>query len=220
MSVRRRPHARCRNLLGGATRLLVLMFVVVGFGLAASRSPAVPETGPAEGDVADAERAIEALLDPDRSAEALTLLPSDFTVVTGVRVGTQPALDGTVRAVHVGGGCSAPWGDDSTRWDFGTPCRSHDLGYDLLRYAEKKGSPLEPDLREALDERLSEDMYATCDINPQESRSPVPRCRRDLHGRTRGELLAPTLGATRRRARVATAGGCGGHRGPPVAPTP
>jgi hypothetical protein len=171
MSVRRRPHARCRNLLGGATRLLVLMFVVVGFGLAASRSPAVPETGPAEGDVADAERAIEALLDPDRSAEALTLLPSDFTVVTGVRVGTQPALDGTVRAVHVGGGCSAPWGDDSTRWDFGTPCRSHDLGYDLLRYAEKKGSPLEPDLREALDERLSEDMYATCDINPQESRS-------------------------------------------------
>ncbi len=122
---------------------------------------------PVDESVADAERAVEALLDPERSAQALAMLPADFKAVTGVEVATQRALDGTVRAIHVGGGCSAPWGDDSTRWDFGTPCRSHDLGYDLLRYAEKKGSPLGTDLREALDDRLSEDMYATCDVNPR-----------------------------------------------------
>ncbi|WP_298175722.1 phospholipase A2 [Saccharomonospora sp.] len=171
MSVRRKPRVRHRVLLCGAVRLLVLILAVVGFGLVASRSQAVPAAGLVDGDVADAEKAIEALLDPGRSAEALASLPHDFVTVTGVEIGTQTALDGTVRAVHIGGGCSAPWGDDSTRWDFGTPCRSHDLGYDLLRYAEKKGRPLGPELREALDERLSEDMYTTCDVNPRGSRT-------------------------------------------------
>ncbi|MFD2399373.1 phospholipase A2 [Prauserella oleivorans] len=85
--------------------------------------------------------------------------------------GQAAALDGTVRAVHVDGGCSTPWGDDDTRWDFGTACRSHDLGYDLLRYAEKKGHPLGPEVREALDDRLSADMHAACAHNPQDSAS-------------------------------------------------
>ncbi|EHR62692.1 phospholipase A2 [Saccharomonospora cyanea] len=159
-----------RRTPGGIARLLLLVLLVAGFGFLASRSEATPatsEAGPADESLADAERAVEALLDPERSAQALSMLPADFAAVTGVEAASQKALDGTVRAVHVGGGCSAPWGDDSTRWDFGTPCRSHDLGYDLLRYAEKKGSPLRAELREALDDRLSDDMYATCDVNPK-----------------------------------------------------
>jgi hypothetical protein len=77
------------------------------------------------------------------------------------------APDGTVRAVHPGGDCSSPWG--ATRWDYSVGCKAHDLGYDLLRYAERKGQPLAPDLRERLDDRLSQDMHAQCRHNPKGS---------------------------------------------------
>ncbi|TLW92071.1 phospholipase [Saccharomonospora piscinae] len=174
MPASRIPRPRRRLPRGRVARLLLLVLVVAGFGVIASRPEAEPPPHPGSGDVTGsatgsnpaAERAVEALLDPRRSAEALALLPPDFAAITRVEAATERALDGTIRAVHVGGGCSAPWGDDSTRWNFGTPCRSHDLGYDLLRYAERKGEPLAPELRESLDHRLSADMAATCDANP------------------------------------------------------
>ncbi|MEU6641974.1 phospholipase A2 [Saccharomonospora sp. NPDC046836] len=151
--------------------VLLLVLVVTGFGFVASRSAAVPDNGPPHDGTAAAHRAIEALLRPGPSPDALDLLPPDFTAVTGVVPGSLAARDGTVRTVHVDGGCSTPWGDDNTRWDFGTPCKAHDLGYDLLRYAEKKGHPLSQDVRRALDDRLSADMHATCRLNPRGSES-------------------------------------------------
>ncbi|PRX49311.1 hypothetical protein B0I33_103346 [Prauserella shujinwangii] len=161
---------RGRRRLATSAWLALLVLVVTGFGFVATRTDAPPPQGPPTGDVAKAEAAIETLMDPARSAAAVELLPADFTAVTGVVAGTERAPDGTLRAVHVGGGCSAPWGEDGTRWDYGTPCKAHDLGYDLLRYAERKGHPLRPGLREALDHRLSADMGATCERNPQGSR--------------------------------------------------
>ncbi|WP_233520335.1 phospholipase A2 [Prauserella sp. PE36] len=160
---------RGRGLLGTSAWVVLLVLVVTGFGFLASRSEAPPDQGPPQGDVASAQRAIDALLAPGPDPGALALLPADFTQVTGVVPGEATARDGTVRAVHVDGGCSTPWGDDDTRWDFGTPCRAHDLGYDLLRYAEKKGHPLGPEVRRALDDRLSADMHATCGLNPKGS---------------------------------------------------
>ncbi|OZM73896.1 phospholipase [Amycolatopsis antarctica] len=148
---------------------LVLVLVVVGFGFVASRSQARPDPGPPRGDLAAARQAVDALLAPGPAPTALDRLPADFTEVTGVLPDRMPARDGTVRAVHVDGGCSAPWGDDNTRWDYSVPCKAHDLGYDLLRYAAAKGSPLGPDAREALDDRLSTDMHAACDLNPMDS---------------------------------------------------
>ncbi len=158
-----------RRRLTTSAWLALLVLAVTGFGFLASRSAAPPEQGPPTGDVAAAQRAVEALLEPESSATALELLPADFTEVTGVAPGRAVARDGTVRAVHVDGGCSTPWGDDDTRWDYGTPCKSHDLGYDLLRYAEQKGHPLAPEFRAALDHRLSADMHGTCESNPQNS---------------------------------------------------
>jgi hypothetical protein len=149
--------------------LLVLVLVVFGFGFVASRSAPLPQHGPPTGRAADAQHAIEALLAPGPRPLALDRLPADFTAVTGVVPGAQPAKDGTVRAVHTTGGCSAPWGDDNTKWDYGVPCKAHDLGYDLLRYANEIGQPLDPSLREALDNRLSRDMHATCLLNPMGS---------------------------------------------------
>ncbi|WP_410623760.1 phospholipase [Amycolatopsis sp. cmx-8-4] len=149
--------------------LLLVLLVVFAFGLIASRPPSPPDQGPPTGDVLAAQNAIEALVHPGPHPDALALLPKDFTALSGVRPGSMPARDGTVRAVHVDGGCSTPWGDDNTKWDYAVPCKAHDLGYDLLRYADRKGHPLGPEVREALDSRLSYDMHHACDLNPMDS---------------------------------------------------
>jgi hypothetical protein len=152
--------------LARAGWLVALLLVSATFAVIASR-PRAPQVVPPTGDVAKAEQAINILLAPGPDRDAAGSLPRDFTEVTGHTSATVAAPDGTTRAVHVAGGCSSPWGDDNTRWDFSVSCRAHDLGYDLLRYADAKGQPLGPDLRERLDDRLSADMHAMCDINPR-----------------------------------------------------
>jgi hypothetical protein len=151
-------------------RLLVgVVLVAAAFAVIASRpSPPQPESR-STGDVAKAEQAINDLLAPRSGRDALTDLPSDFTAVTGHQPVHLKAPDGTMRTVHPGGGCSSPWGDDNTRWDYSVGCKAHDLGYDLLRYADAKGHPLNPDLRERLDNQLSADMHGMCVINPRGS---------------------------------------------------
>ncbi|SFI99088.1 phospholipase A2 [Amycolatopsis sacchari] len=160
---------RLRRRLSNSAWLLVLTLALLGFGFVASRPSAPPDHGPPTGGAAAAQRAIEALTHPGGEPTALSLLPADFTRVTGVVPGALPARDGTVRAVHVDGGCSTPWGDDNTKWDYAVPCKAHDLGYDLLRYADKVGQPLAPAVRESLDARLSADMHNMCHVNPMDS---------------------------------------------------
>lgn len=69
--------------------------------------------------------------------DAVRQLPADFPDVMGYRPTVAPT--GPTRA---SGGCSSPFG--GTRYHFTADCRQHDLGYDLLRYAEAKGRPLGP----------------------------------------------------------------------------
>ncbi|NKQ57407.1 phospholipase [Amycolatopsis sp. K13G38] len=157
---------RLRRHLSTSAWLLVLTLVLLGFGFVASRPATPPFHGPPTGGALQAERAIDALTHPGPEPTALSLLPADFTRVTGVTPGAAAAPDGTVRAVHVDGGCSTPWGDDNTKWDYGVACKAHDLGYDLLRYADKVGQPLPPSVRASLDSRLSTDMHAMCHIEP------------------------------------------------------
>ncbi|WP_290061191.1 phospholipase A2, partial [Amycolatopsis solani] len=149
--------------------LMLVLLVVFAFGLIASRPPSPPDQGPPTGDVLAAQNAIDALVHPGPHPDALAELPKDFTALSGVTPGAMTARDGTVRAVHVDGGCSTPWGDDNTKWDYAVPCKAHDLGYDLLRYADRKGHPLGPEVRAALDDRLSTDMHHACDLNPMNS---------------------------------------------------
>jgi hypothetical protein len=146
--------------------LVGIVLAAAAFAVVASR-PDPPQTRPPTGDVAKAERAIEDQLDPTSGRDPIADLPADFTKVSGREPVHMKAPDGTVRAVHPGGGCSSPWGD--TEWDYSVGCKAHDLGYDLLRYAEAKGQPLSPDLRERLDDRLSRDMHAQCRYNPRGS---------------------------------------------------
>lgn len=159
---------RFKQRLSTTAWLLAMAVTLLGFGFVASR-PTAPPDRPLTGGALAAQRAIDALAAPGPEATALSLLPADFTEVTGVVPTVLRARDGTVRAVHPDGGCSAPWGDDDTEWDYSVPCKAHDLGYDLLRYADKIGQPLPAHARAALDNRLITDMHATCHLNPMGS---------------------------------------------------
>ncbi|WP_307867715.1 phospholipase A2 [Umezawaea beigongshangensis] len=136
-------------------------------GVVASRPAGATDEQVLGGDVAAASRAVDALALPSADHDPRAEFPHDFAAVQNTTPEPVVAPDGTLRAVHVGGGCSGPAGD--TEWDFGTACRAHDLGYDLLRYAESKGQPLGPDARRKLDARLSTDMHAQCEANPRGS---------------------------------------------------
>lgn len=146
--------------------LVLMLLAAAAFAVIASR-PTPPATTTPTGDVAKVQAAIEAQLAPEEGHDPIALLPEDFTDISGREPVHLKAPDGTVRAVHPGGGCSSPWGD--TRWDYSVGCKAHDLGYDMLRYAEAKGQPLSADLRERLDDRLSLDMHAQCERNPRGS---------------------------------------------------
>ncbi|SHN28103.1 phospholipase A2 [Cryptosporangium aurantiacum] len=82
-------------------------------------------------------------------------LPGDFVAVMGYRPVRADGAWGTPR-----GACSAPTGP--TRYDFTTACRTHDLGYDLLRYAARVGQPLGPWARAAIDAAFGRAMDARC----------------------------------------------------------
>ncbi len=152
-----------------ASALIAIVLAAAGFAVVASR-PDPPDHHAPTGDVAKVAEAIEAQLDPESGRDPIALLPADFAEVTGGAPEHLRAPDGTLRAVYPKGNCSSPWGD--TRWDYSVGCKAHDLGYNMLRYAQEKGQPLAPDLRERLDDRLSIDMHAQCVHNPRDSAGP------------------------------------------------
>ena len=64
--------------------------------------------------------------------------------------------DGTVKP---DGSCSTP----AAYPGFTEACRTHDFGYDLLRYASETGEPLGPWARLGIDRRFHHDMVTACD---------------------------------------------------------
>lgn len=82
-------------------------------------------------------------------------ISDDFTAQFGYRPST---VDGMV--VNPRGDCSSPV---TLPAEFETACKAHDLGYDLLRYAEQRGEPLGPWARRALDSTLDRHMHEACD---------------------------------------------------------
>lgn len=146
-------------------RFTVITLAVFVCGVIASR-PATGDNGIApSADVVAAANAVTAFVEPSATHDPYFNLPSDFARETGRNPQTVTAPDGTLRVVDAGGGCSGPAGD--TEWDFSTACRAHDLGYDLLRYADHKGDPLGPQARKALDDRLTTDLHTQCRLNPR-----------------------------------------------------
>ncbi|WP_194834610.1 hypothetical protein [Nocardia sp. XZ_19_369] len=86
---------------------------------------------------------------------SLAAMPDDFAARFGYRPST---VDGLL--ANPQGDCSSPV---TLPVEFETACKAHDLGYDLLRYAEQRGEPLGPWARQALDSTLDRHMHESCE---------------------------------------------------------
>lgn len=146
-------------------RFTVITLAVFVCGVVASRPASGDSGAPPSADVIAAANAVHAFVEPSATHDPYVNLPSDFEQETGRDPKTITAPDGTLRVVDSSGGCSGPAGD--TEWDFSAACRAHDLGYDLLRYADHKGQPLGQYARKALDDRLATDLHTQCRLNPR-----------------------------------------------------
>lgn len=118
----------------------------------AAHSSALADSSTAGDDAAAAE-AVAALLSA-RAQEAAAALPDDFAEDAGYRPRVESSM-----LVDPDGGCSSP-APLPTR--FGTACKAHDLGYDLLRYASDRNRPLAPWARRGLDAQLTARLHASC----------------------------------------------------------
>jgi hypothetical protein len=97
-------------------------------------------------------------------AVAAATIPADFESVMGY----QPRVRHGV-LVDPDGSCSSPV---PLPRGFALACAEHDLGYDLLRYADLSGAALGPWARTAVDDRMVQRMRAACaDLDPGISRA-------------------------------------------------
>lgn len=118
-----------------------------------------PVSARASGDEdAASAAAIRSLTSDDRVETQVAAVPPDF--------GYRPV--GTRYAVDPDGGCSSPIALPAV---FDEPCKAHDLGYDLLRYAAAKGHPLGPWARELLDSTFDRRLHTACAMNSGLSRA-------------------------------------------------
>lgn len=134
------------------SRVLALLGIVTfagGIVLGLLSTPASASSAPNPA----AARAVQALT-TGTAHEARALVPDDFATVLGyhpvVRAGALVRPDGS---------CSSPVPLPD---GFEPTCAQHDLGYDLLRYAEVKGGALGPWARSALDRRFGSRLRASC----------------------------------------------------------
>ena len=81
-------------------------------------------------------------------------IPEDFAAVMGY---TPSVEDGIL--VDPSGDCSSPV---TLPNEFDNACKGHDLGYDMLRYADRTGDPLGGWARQELDDQLRRRMHDAC----------------------------------------------------------
>ena len=87
--------------------------------------------------------------------------PADFAKVMGYTPVVAKLADGRLRSINPDGYCSVP--GEGRPFAFDTACRAHDYGYDLLRYANRRGEPLAENARAEIDARLVDDLDSQCD---------------------------------------------------------
>lgn len=140
-----RPAARRLGLLTCAASLVFSIAVVFAPSASAAPSPAFTENPGARHAVAESTAT-----QPDPTA-----IPADFATEAGYRPTIEAGL-----LVNPDGGCSSPV---PLPEEFELACRAHDLGYDLLRYADSHGQPLGPWARQSLDAALEQRMHQSCE---------------------------------------------------------
>ncbi|EPX58262.1 hypothetical protein D187_004018 [Cystobacter fuscus DSM 2262] len=83
--------------------------------------------------------------------------PADFEKVMGYKPFAIQTQHGQ-RMQDPFGSASAP-GKVGPDMEFDPAAKTHDYGYDLLRYYDRKGTPLGPDARKAADALFREDLF-------------------------------------------------------------
>jgi hypothetical protein len=148
--------------MGGIMRRGAAVALVVALGLGPG-GPATADPGAvgvAAAPSPPADRALAELAGGAGGGAGVAALPR-FREAMGYTPGAvRPAGGVAPRAVKPDGACSSPIG--ATWFDFGWPCKAHDLGYDLLRYADRGGLRLDPDARRRLDDRFALDLHDHC----------------------------------------------------------
>ncbi len=112
---------------------------------------------------------------PDAGAAGAGATVAGVVVPPGFaeRVGYEPVLEvfpSGPRLTRPDGGCSSPWG--GTAFGFDAACRSHDLGYDLLRDADGSGRPWAGSVRARADLGFAADLGDRCRAVPPRQRAP------------------------------------------------
>ncbi len=125
---------------------------------ASGRSPVAAST--AQMSARAATMAIDDLTGPESSRNPLTAIPTDFAQVMGYRPVLGRLADGETIAINPRGGCSVIGGGEP--FDLSTVCKAHDLGYDLLRYAHRRGGTLTTNARIRVDTKFGEDLTTQC----------------------------------------------------------
>jgi len=140
--------ARTLGVLAALVPALVLALVwATAAGTSASGEPS-----------ASSPAAVAVLAVTTRAAgAAAAAVPADFRSVMGYRPRVRDGL-----LVDPRGGCSSPVPMPAA---FTPACAEHDLGYDLLRYADLTGEPLGGWARTAIDRRLVQRMRSACALS-------------------------------------------------------
>ena len=107
-----------------------------------------------------ADDAIELITAPSTPSDVLKHIPPDFSKVMGYTPTVGHLANGTTIAINPRGGCSVIGG--GRPFDLDVACKAHDLGYDLLRYAHRRGADLGPQARHLVDDKFGADLYAQC----------------------------------------------------------
>ncbi|WP_216902538.1 hypothetical protein [Nocardia alni] len=126
------------------------LVAVAGFVTAQPVDATTP--GPASGEQPAARAAVVELT---AAHPGVAEIPAGFAAEHGYR---PVVVNGLL--VDPNGACSSPVRLPA---EFVTACQAHDLGYDLLRYADDRGRPLGPWARQAIDAALDRRMRAACE---------------------------------------------------------
>lgn len=142
------------RLIAAAAVLMAATVMTAPTAAAAANAP-TPEGTATKTENAAARTAVLGLTSADQASASI---PADFAAEAGYRPRVEQGL-----LVNPGGDCSSPVPLPA---EFEIACKAHDLGYDLLRYADSHGQPLTPWARQALDATLEERMHTACTARP------------------------------------------------------
>lgn len=139
---------------GGRLVAAAAVLMAATVGTAPTAVAAASDTAPAGAASSENTAARAAVLSLTSPNQATTTIPADFAATFGY----QPTIEQGL-LVNPDGDCSSPVPLPS---EFDITCKAHDLGYDLLRYADAHHQPLTAWARQSLDATLEDRMHAAC----------------------------------------------------------